>query len=961
MGNTNYGVTKYGKAALRLNGLSFAERFISQTEVENNGGKLFNSPTFDDGLVLNGSNQYATWNVSQEFWSEALSVVIEFTPDFDADGNSGCFFDAGTPNDEYLFTIAAGTLRIDCGDLQVCGAPYANYGAYWNVGEKNILVFSGASGNNRVWLNGNEIVNPNAAQNWNPKPIDFMYLGRLDAGIWYFDGTIHDLQIYRKQLSESEALALSNKTMWDYMGDASLYCNTRESERTYNTQTRKIANIYNSSIELEFEYPISDYVTISHEGTLELSDISNDNTKLTFTGTGTLYNLSIKDWTGRTIHYYDCSNGTLLNLFDGMQDNHIKVNNAIAGSFWANGATSDYYAIANSKPELFARRQTWVNARDMISHTDSGTVWYVRPSGGSYGTEDGTSYANAWDGFTNITWGTGGVEAGDTLYVCGAHSETLSVGASGADGAYIKIRFDFKTDIGSIDSGSIRARGLDIPSRNYIWVKQLTSTNATDACLHISGTSQWVYNEDSVLTGSGNQGVQHLNTCKVIHYNMTSSNNTDDGISVHDSAQVIVEKCTLNTNSQAINTISTSETYIYDATATGTTTEFLRTTTGDLYFYINGFTADIKLLLEEGTNIIKNGSVTTATGVGIQVDDNGINPYAYISNIDFDSANEDVYVFENATCVVKYCKFLGSSSFDNVRVTSAAVGSIDFTAQGNVFTGLAGSKAAFYVGDNVATVTSSINNNTMKGASDGIGIRNGTNTTTTADNNIFVDLKWANFDSVGVTGDYNVFFNNTLNEFLGNSTYTNSITTDPNLDANGKPQSGGSGINAAKDLGWQLDLHPDNVFGSDNFLIGQEYVGSAWDCGAYIYTTNTVNSNNITVLTGSEDGYELAEDLNNRKGTNPDIKGAVKLEDREGYELDGYDDYIDLPDRAGKYPYMRLQDINDPRFSSSTTDYDNLKTAGAFDGYLYKIALFDTELNGIQQDDLRLKFENRRN
>ena len=33
------------------------------------------------------------------------------------------------------------------------------------------------------------------------------------------------------------------------------------------------------------------------------------------------------------------------------------------------------------------------------------STWYVRPSGGSYGTEDGTSYDNAWDGFTNIVLG----------------------------------------------------------------------------------------------------------------------------------------------------------------------------------------------------------------------------------------------------------------------------------------------------------------------------------------------------------------------------------------------------------------------------------------------------------------------------------------------------------------------------------------------------------------------------
>ncbi|MFZ2054369.1 MAG: hypothetical protein WAU81_09240, partial [Candidatus Aminicenantales bacterium] len=42
--------------------------------------------------------------------------------------------------------------------------------------------------------------------------------------------------------------------------------------------------------------------------------------------------------------------------------------------------------------------------------------WYVRPAGGSYGTENGTSYANAWDGLLRVVWGPGGVQAGDTLW-----------------------------------------------------------------------------------------------------------------------------------------------------------------------------------------------------------------------------------------------------------------------------------------------------------------------------------------------------------------------------------------------------------------------------------------------------------------------------------------------------------------------------------------------------------------
>jgi hypothetical protein len=40
---------------------------------------------------------------------------------------------------------------------------------------------------------------------------------------------------------------------------------------------------------------------------------------------------------------------------------------------------------------------------------------------GVYGIQDGTSYENAFNGLANIKWGEGGVEAGDTLYICGIH------------------------------------------------------------------------------------------------------------------------------------------------------------------------------------------------------------------------------------------------------------------------------------------------------------------------------------------------------------------------------------------------------------------------------------------------------------------------------------------------------------------------------------------------------------
>jgi hypothetical protein len=90
------------------------------------------------------------------------------------------------------------------------------------------------------------------------------------------------------------------------------------------------------------------------------------------------------------------------------------------------------------------------------------TDWYVRPTGGIYGNEDGTSYDNAWDGLLNVVWSAGGIQAGDTLYICGPHvhemvntnnianQADITVSASGSSGNRIIIRGDYPGDAGIV-------------------------------------------------------------------------------------------------------------------------------------------------------------------------------------------------------------------------------------------------------------------------------------------------------------------------------------------------------------------------------------------------------------------------------------------------------------------------------------------------------------------------------
>jgi len=70
-------------------------------------------------------------------------------------------------------------------------------------------------------------------------------------------------------------------------------------------------------------------------------------------------------------------------------------------------------------------------------------VWYV--DNGASGKNNGTSWDHAWTGFKNIKWGSGGVEAGDLIYISGGpsaktYNEQLSIGANGTSALPITIR-----------------------------------------------------------------------------------------------------------------------------------------------------------------------------------------------------------------------------------------------------------------------------------------------------------------------------------------------------------------------------------------------------------------------------------------------------------------------------------------------------------------------------------------
>lgn len=245
-----------------------------------------------------------------------------------------------------------------------------------------------------------------------------------------------------------------------------------------------------------------------------------------------------------------------------------------------------------------------------------GKTWYVRPSGGTYGAEDGTSYDTAWDGFTNIDWTANGVKAGDTLYVCGTHTEAFVIGGSGTSELPITIRGDYAGDAGVIDSEDTRNIGMQISSKNYITLTSLSLIDAVVTCLDIIGTSTGIITNDCIFTGSGNQGIQHSNSASATHNNPTCTGNVDDGISGRDSATIVVNGGTISNNAEGINvsadvtcTITGSPTFSgntsHDIHATNATTD------ESCIINITGATIPVKATATNGAKLIMTDCIVS--------------------------------------------------------------------------------------------------------------------------------------------------------------------------------------------------------------------------------------------------------------------------------------------------------------------------------------------------------------
>lgn len=134
----------------------------------------------------------------------------------------------------------------------------------------------------------------------------------------------------------------------------------------------------------------------------------------------------------------------------------------------------------------------WVVLLLVVPAIGQATTWYVRPASGEYSAEDGSNYANAFDGFADLNGSYGSINAGDTIKVCGTFvaadaqsspTYLFYLNDSGSAGSPIIVDGDCSAD-GDLSRAVINAetsiqRVMQVADNTYLTIKNLELKNGT--------------------------------------------------------------------------------------------------------------------------------------------------------------------------------------------------------------------------------------------------------------------------------------------------------------------------------------------------------------------------------------------------------------------------------------------------------------------------------------------------
>ncbi len=209
----------------------FRELFRDSASLHANGGALTGSPIVKDGIRLDGTTQHATYAIPPTtFFREEITIVTEFTPDFDYDGDLNAYlYDSESGNRYYVIKCdnsANNELYIGMGNTLVSIIAPATFGPHWRQGERNVLVVTGEPGDVDVWLNGTQIVTADSTS-WTIKDPDTLYIGTWNLINFRFDGIINGFSVHDRRFTQADVDGVQDRSLYVYPNRSELWADMK--------------------------------------------------------------------------------------------------------------------------------------------------------------------------------------------------------------------------------------------------------------------------------------------------------------------------------------------------------------------------------------------------------------------------------------------------------------------------------------------------------------------------------------------------------------------------------------------------------------------------------------------------------------------------------------------------------------------------------------------------------------
>lgn len=191
---------------INAEGVIFRKQFISPKYVADNGGVVTGAPVINNGVSLDGANDYISYKSNALHGKQSLTMEIFFTPNVEYnEGDFQYLFDTTNGDRYYVVRRTVGQsfdMRVVLGNTIVETISAANYSAYWRKDVENHLVVTSDGTDTAVYLNNNSLPISSPAA-WTPTTPTDIYAGTF-LGSAAINGTVSELSIYDRMYTAAE-------------------------------------------------------------------------------------------------------------------------------------------------------------------------------------------------------------------------------------------------------------------------------------------------------------------------------------------------------------------------------------------------------------------------------------------------------------------------------------------------------------------------------------------------------------------------------------------------------------------------------------------------------------------------------------------------------------------------------------------------------------------------------------